>query len=896
MILSAAEAAAVGERRIGGKARGLARLGALPAVLVPAWFVVAAEASVGHLARSGRIEEALRLQDEVAGGVERERLDEIAALLRAMVLDTPIDDTLRAGVGAALVEVGEGPYAVRSSMVGEDSAKASFAGQLESFLYQSADDVAAAVVRCWASAFTAHALTYRARSGAAGLPMVAVVVQRMVDGEVSGVAFSADPTTGRRDQARITATWGLCEGVVSGACNTDEFVVGHDGAVASQTLADKDTSVVRAPGGAGTVEVAVDEARRAVACLDTAQLAEIATTVARVAEAFGAPQDMEWTWADGRMHLLQARPITALPAVGEPDGPRVVFDNSNIQESYCGVTTPLTFSFAQGAYASVYEQTMRAVGLGDDVVDAHREMLRNMISLVRGRVYYNINNWYRGLLLLPSFGRNKEDMEAMMGLDVPVDFVEDQTLSLGQKLAKLPGMLVTFARLLAKFRGLPAAVPRFLDDFEAAYRRVDRSRFGSATYSELTQIVAQLRREMLENWSTPIINDTYVLMRMGALRRLVAKTGVENPGEVVNNLMSGEEGIESLEPTRALMRIARHAALNPDLHRLLKHGSPLEALAAIREERPDYAEQIDAYIERYGDRVIGELKLETITARTDPSFIITVLRTFAHRPDLDPDALAAHEAELRADAEKVLRERLGFWDRLRAASVLQKARTGVKYRENMRLARTRMFGLFRDAYAAMGQRLWEAGRLEDPRDVFYLTTDELLAYQEGRAVSADVAGIAAARKAEYAEYERLDLPHHFETRGPVYHGNAYEGPSTHVEVDPDAEVLQGTGCYPGVVEAPLRVVMSPNDNLDLEGHILTTLRTDPGWAPLFPASAGILVERGSTLSHSAVVARELGIPAVVGVPGLLKVVRDGEQVVLDGGAGTVRRLDGRDAS
>ena len=877
---------------MGGKAFGLARLDASLGgeARVPPWFVVAAECSAGHLGRHDELESAVRTLQALSDP-SREQLDAASTTLRAAVTGHPLGTRLRDEIAAALDALGGGPWAVRSSMVGEDSATSSFAGQLDSFLYQrTVDDVVDAIRACWASAYSAHAIAYRLRDGARGLPLVGVVVQQMVTGEVSGVAFTADPTTGRRDHMRITAAWGLAEGVVSGACNTDEFVVTPDGEEVSAQLADKDLMVVERFDGVGTEEVAVDDAQREQRCLSPAALTQVATVGARIAAALGSPQDIEWTRVGDVLHVLQSRPITALPAPQTDEGPRLVFDNSNIQESYCGVTTPLTFSFAQGAYASVYEQTMRAVGIGDAVVEAHRGMLRNLIGLVRGRVYYNINNWYRGLLLLPSFGRNKEDMEAMMGLDVPVDFVEDQEFTIGEKLTRLPGMLLTFARLLVRFSQLHADVPKFLGDFEAAYQRVDRGRFATATYSELTEVVAQMRGEMLENWSTPIINDTYVMMMVGRLRRFVERAGVANPEEVVTHLMSGEEGIESLEPTRVLMRIGRDASLNVDLHRLLKRGEPLEALAALRAERPDFAGRIDDYIERYGDRVIGELKLETITAREDPTFVIQVLRNFAARPDLDPDALAEREAKLRDDAERLLRSKLGALGRLRFPGVLRTARTAVKYRENMRLARTRMFGLFRDAYLAMGMRLTEAGRLDVPRDVFYLTVDELLAYQEGRAVSAELGGLVTARSAEYARYEQLDLPHHFETWGPVYHGNRYAGPGLHDEIDPDAEVLQGTGCYPGVVDAPLRVIMSPSDNLDLEGHILTTLRTDPGWAPLFPASAGILVERGSTLSHSAVVARELGIPAVVGVPGLLRIVRDGEHVVLDGGAGTVQRV------
>src|SRR4030095_1464748 len=195
-----------------------------------------------------------------------------------------------------------------------------------------------------------------------------------------------------------------------------------------------------------------------VPLLGASTLADLAQLGDAIESAEGAPRDIEWTIAGGEIWFLQARPITSLkPAVdketdhgqlatnnakGEsrPSEPAIVWDNSNIQESYCGVTTPLTFSFAQRAYASVYEQTMRAVGIRESIIAQHRPMLHNLLGLISGRVYYNLNNWYRGLLLLPAFRRNKEDMERMMGVDEPVDFITDEALDTAARLRRIPLM------------------------------------------------------------------------------------------------------------------------------------------------------------------------------------------------------------------------------------------------------------------------------------------------------------------------------------------------------------------------------------------------------------------------------------------------------------------------
>lgn len=197
--------------------------------------------------------------------------------------------------------------------------------------------------------------------------------------------------------------------------------------------------------------------------------------------------------------------------------------------------------------------------------------------------------------------------------------------------------------------------------------------------------------------------------------------------------------------------------------------------------------------------------------------------------------------------------------------------------------------LYRDVFLQIGEQFACDGLLENGRDIFYLSLEEIYAWYDGRAVQTNIKGLTQLRKAEYQSYEQQDLPHHFWTYGVVYHHNSYQYPyQENIQLDGD---LQGTGCYPGVVENKIRLIFSPDDELSLNGQILCTVRTDPGWAPLFPTAGGILVERGSTLSHSAVVARELGIPAIVGIPNITKILHDGELVKMDGALGTIIRLE-----
>ena len=498
-LVTADEALESGEHRIGGKAMGLARLTAAAAP-VPPWLAVPAEFFQEHLGVGGlqaELNAALGRMDGL-DPTEPETLKTIqdeSKKIQAAIVNAPLGSGLTALVAENLSLLGTGPFAVRSSMVGEDSDAFSFAGQLDSFLFQtSVEEVAESIKRCWASAFGDRSLAYHLRSG---LPIfdirVGVVIQRMINGSVSGVMFTADPVSGDREVSLITAAWGQGEGIVSGLCNTDEFYWSHGGSEKSSKLALKDIQVVRASGGGGTVEEDVQEELQEVRCLSEAEVDKIGQEGVRIAERFGKPQDIEWTIEGGELFVVQSRPITSLPAPPNKDGPEVVWDNSNIQESYCGVTTPLTFSYAVRAYETAYRQTAEALQVPREEIESFRPYLKNLLGLIRGRVYYNINNWYRGLLAFPSFGTNKSDMEKMMGLEDPVDFVEDTVLSMGEKVRKLPRMLKTLGVLLWEFRRLPKTVPAFLANFEENYRRVDREALKSMTFSQLMEINEHLR-------------------------------------------------------------------------------------------------------------------------------------------------------------------------------------------------------------------------------------------------------------------------------------------------------------------------------------------------------------------------------------------------------------------
>jgi rifampicin phosphotransferase len=312
-------------------------------------------------------------------------------------------------------------------------------------------------------------------------------------------------------------------------------------------------------------------------------------------------------------------------------------------------------------------------------------------------------------------------------------------------------------------------------------------------------------------------------------------------------------------------------------------------------EHPEFRASYESYITKFGDRCLEELKLESKTLHDNPLVLLRSVGELARAAKTSPSssssAVAAQSALKDIDSRlkrSPLKRAVLKWV-LRNTSVL------VRQRENLRFERTRVFGRIRRIFLEAGRRLSAVGELDDERDIFYLQVEEILAYVNGNAVTARLRQLVAVRKAEFEHYrESPPLPERFETRGAVYSGQSYAGEAKPGSEETGGDERSGIGCCPGVVRGTVRVVRDPRNAQLPAGSILVADHTDPGWIMLFPSVKGLLVERGSLLSHSAIVARELGIPAIVSIRGLTAWLRDGDIVELDGAQGTVRRLATQD--
>ena len=779
------------------------------------------------------------------------------------------------------------PVAVRSSAIAEDGQRYSFAGMHDSELgVVGVDQVIDAVKRVWASAFSERAIAYRAkrRLPAECAPM-AVMVQRMVAAQWSGVLFTRDPLDASSDHVVINAAPGSGEPLVQGRVSANTFHIDR------RTLA----ITVLSP--------AVDDP-------PASQLREAAAAGLALEEAFGSPQDVEFCFdAAGQLAILQTRPITAgADHRPQPETARTIWDNSNIIESYPGVTSPMTFSFIRRAYAIVYRCFSEVMGIPPRVVRENQDAFDNMLGLFHGRVYYNLTNWHRLIQLFPGYRYNRDFMESMMGVKQAVRLA-DRPIRSGfwrRWLIDFPALVGLVRRSAWNFLRIRSLVARFDREFDRRYAEWSCIDFAALAPDELLPLYAKMEAEMFARWKTPIINDFFVMVLYGTLRKLCAAWCGDATGALQNGLLTGDGDVASAEPVAQLLELVGLAHDQPALKQLILAGPVQDLHGHIGNDArfTEFNRCLNAYLHEYGLRCVEELKLESPTYRDCPHLLFALIQSylamdaaswqeFRRRRQRERQLRSQNEQQalkLMADAgHGKLRQRLFRW-------ILANTRLGVRNRENMRLARTKIFDVFRSMLRSIGATFEREGILDCADDIFYLTSDEMWGYVKGAAVTTDLRSLVALRRRQYVAYRDPTFtspPRRFETCGLPYLTSEL-GNHPRADGEAVASPLTGHGGCPGVVTGVVELVRDPRQ-ARFDGDILVAEQTDPGWTALYPAYAGILVERGSVLSHSMIVAREFGVPAIVGVDGLTRRLHDGDRVRMDGHTGTVEVLSSRAA-
>jgi pyruvate,water dikinase len=816
----------------------------------------------------------------------------LAGHARELIRGTEVPADITAAIEHAYAALGaDVPVAVRSSATAEDLPTASFAGQQDTYLnVMGAAAVVDAVRNCWASLWTDRAVSYRAELGIdASTVSLAVVVQRMVDAATAGVMFTANPLTGRRRQAVIDASPGLGEAVVSGAVNPDHFVVDPDtGHVIERRLGDKRLLVRSLPGG-GTETLDMPDAGTD-ACLTDRQAADLARLGLQAERHFGSPQDTEWAIdSDGRLWLTQSRPITTLyplpERVSARPGTRVYLCFSLAQ----GLTRPIT-PMGLAAFRLIASSVARAARF--DVPEPRNGPAP--YAEAGQRIYFDLTTVARSTTGRRIVPRVFDVMEARSAAVLRRVF-DDPRFAVTNR---TPLGLLRHVVPAAMHARAPETLLRAVFRPEAALRRANRfaREFGKSLELGPGATPAQRLDHaefLLSNRLFPIVPAVLPLPALGfAMLGLAGKLlGGHKRWDDLQEVLRGLPNNVTTEMDLELWRLATVIRDDGGSSTAVRNQAPA-ALAAQFDagQLPAVLQAgLARFMERYGQRAVAEVDVGMPRWSDDPTHILGVLANYLRLEDssLAPDVQFTTAAEQAEETVERLVAEARSRGRLRGAVVraaLRRARLFAGLRELPKYQIVVGLAEVRRQLQQVGTALAAAGSIAAPDDVFFLDFSEARLGLDG-STPADLRNLVARRREAYArELGRRQVPRLLLSDGtePEAVPVARSGAAPQV-----AGTLSGSPASAGVVSADARVILDPVGAHLEPGEILVAPSTDPGWTPLFLTAGGLVMEMGGPNSHGAVVAREYGIPAVVGVPDATVLLSSGQRITVDGAAGTV---------
>ncbi|MDG9684318.1 phosphoenolpyruvate synthase [Streptomyces sp. DH18] len=850
---------------VGGKGAHLGGLSRIEGVRVPDGFCVTTDAFRRAMAEvpslDDRLDELSRLDPD-----DGEAIRTLSAHMRRVIEEIAVPGDVTAAITRALGRFGEqGAYAVRSSATAEDLPTASFAGQQDTYLnVLGPTAVLQHISRCWASMFTERAVVYRQRNGIDHRTVdMAVVVQRMVFPDASGILFTADPVTGNRRVATVDAGFGLGEALVSGLVNPDVFTV-RDGEVVTRTIAAKERAVHALPAG-GTGEVAVDARQRERPALTDEQAVRLVGLGRRIEAHFGCPQDIEWCLVDDGFQIVQSRPITTLfplPVLADGDSENHVYVSVGHQQMMTDAMKPLGFSMWQ---------------------------LTAMVPMLEagGRLFVDVTR----RLASPA---SRDGLLDVLGKGDPLvrDALET-VLEQGGFVPSIPdvapgGPPSTGAP--APIETDPAVVTELIERSRtsiAALERDIRAKEGPALFDFLLEAFEEHKRVLGDPLSMQAI-----MAGMDATWWLNDKLwqwlGEKNAADTLT--LSALDNITS-EMGLALLDVADVIRPLPEVLAFLRDAEHLEDVTFLDELAKtagggEARDAIEAYLDRYGMRCVGEIDITRPRWRECPTTLVPVILDNVR--NFGPGAAGRRFEEGR---RKALQKEQEVLSRLRTLPegdrkadetrrMIDRVRTFIGYREYPKYGIVCRYFVYKQALLAEAERLVRENVLSEKEDAFYLTFQEL--HEAVRSNRVDEQ-LIQRRKEAFRSNRALTPPRVLTSDGEALTG-AYR------RDDVPAGALTGLPVSAGTVEGRARVVLDMAE-ADLEaGDILVTVFTDPSWSPLFVGIAGLVTEVGGLMTHGAVIAREYGLPAVVGVDRATRLIRDGQRIRVHGTDGYVELL------
>lgn len=853
---------------VGGKGANLGELSRIDGIQVPEGFCVTTEA---YRRTIGQTSELDALLDQLAQlrVEDREKIGKISGKIRRVVEGLAIPQGINEDITRHLSGLGEkDAYAVRSSATAEDLPTASFAGQQDTYLNISGKEaILKHISNCWASLFTERAVTYRLQNGFDHRKVhLAVVVQKMVFPQAAGILFTADPVTSNRKVLSVDAGFGLGEALVSGLVNADSYKV-CNGKVIDKKISGKKLAIYPLAGG-GTEERDIPPERQNWQALTDEQILSLARLGRKIEEHFGRPQDIEWCLADDTFYIVQSRPITTLyPIPGAKDQGNHVYVSVGHQQMMTDPMKPLGLSF----FLLTTPAPMFKAG---------------------GRLFVDITP----MLASPDSRETILDTlrqsdplikDALMTIIERGDFIK---LLPNDKKELSPGKsnkVVSPAGYRTQIENDPAIVADLIKRSHASIEELKQNiqtKSGSGLFDFILEDIQQLKKILFDPQSSAVFlaaMDASAWINEKMNQWLGEKNAADTLSQSVPNNITSEMGL-------ALLSVADAIRPYPeviDYLQQVKDDNFLDDLVKL-DGGQETRDAIYAYLNKYGMRCVGEIDITRTRWSENPATLVPMI--LSNIKNFEPNAGIRKFEQGRQEAlkkEQELLERLkqlpdGEQKAEETKRMISLIRNFSGFREYPKYGMINRYFVYKQALLKEAEQLVQADVIHEKEDIYYLTFEELR--EVVRTNQLDYR-IISKRKDEYKIYEKLTPPRVITSDGEILSGE-------YKRENLPAEAIVGLPVSSGVIEGRARVILTMEE-ADLEdGDILVTSFTDPSWTPLFVSIKGLVTEVGGLMTHGAVIAREYGLPAVVGVENATKLIKDGQRIRVHGTEGYVEIL------
>ncbi|MBY8912058.1 phosphoenolpyruvate synthase [Bacillus sp. YC2] len=848
---------------VGGKGMNLGECSRIEGILVPEGFCVTTDAYKRVI---GKNEEFHQLLDQLAVQKvdEREKISEISRQIRELIEGIGIDKGIEEEIDRCLLAFGfEHSYAVRSSATAEDLPFASFAGQQDTYLnIKGKDAILQHISKCWASLFTDRAVIYRMKNGFDHRKVyLSVVIQRMIFPQASGILFTADPVTSNRKVLSIDASFGLGEALVSGLVSADNYQV-REGRIVEKKISSKKLAVYARKEG-GTEEKQIEPDQQNLSTLSDEQVLELEGIGRKLEAYFGCPQDIEWCLADDTFYIVQSRPITTLYPIPE----------ANDQENHVYISV---------GHQQMMTDPMKPLGLSLFLLTTNAPMCK-----AGGRLFVDVTHQLASPVsrnsLLNAMGQHDPLMKgALMNIIERGDFIKSLPID-----NKAPSPARGNTDIPAQIENNPSIVSDLIKRSQTSIEELKQNiqtKSGADVIDFILEDIQELKKILFNPQSSGVIRvamnaSLWINEKMN--KWLGEKNAADTLSLSVPNNITSEMGL-------ALLDVADVIRPYPEVIEYLQHVKDdtfLDELVTF-EGGQKTQDAIYAYLNKYGMRCAGEIDITRTRWSEKPITLVPMI--LGNIKNFPPNASQRKFEQGRRVALKKEQEILDQLKQLpdgeqkakETKRMIDLVRNFIGYREYPKYGMINRYFVYKQALLKEAEQLVQAGVIHDKEDIFYLTFEEL--HEALRTNKLDDQ-IISKRKDEYKLYEKLTPPRVITSDGEIIAGE-------YKRENLPAEAIAGLPVSSGVIEGRARVILNMEDAVLEDGDILVTSFTDPSWTPLFVSIKGLITEVGGLMTHGAVIAREYGLPAVVGVENATKLIKDGQRIRVNGAEGYIEIL------